>query len=154
MFVGSSADVGITTTHIHALRASHKLQTLQCNCGERPCLDANGAALQARLPCHSVCLAALANCTGRQLATALTTLRSPDNSHLLRFNLGSMPPEHACDYSPASVIPPTPAPPPDEPRNAPSAEHCDAPAADAEPEPEQHVSARTRFARQGPSCDR
>ena len=61
---------------LERVRGELRGRFLACHCVARPCVEADGAQARTCLPCHGHCLAALANCTSRQLDQALAALRS------------------------------------------------------------------------------
>ena len=55
--------------------AELKGRVLACHCVGRPCVTEDGDEVDACLPCHAHCLAALANCTARQRSQMVAAVR-------------------------------------------------------------------------------
>ena len=60
---------------LERVRTELKGRTLACHCVGRPCITEEGDEVDACLPCHAHCLAALANCTARQRSQLIAAVR-------------------------------------------------------------------------------
>ena len=103
------------TALLERVRSDLRGRTLACHCVARPCIEAGNIQTHACLPCHGHCLAALANCTQRQFATALTILHPTTLAAPPRPRLSSQLTEPRRTHDPPPE-PPAPLPAHDAPR--------------------------------------